>query len=120
MKKVLRNAPPSYKELETVTYEVECVINSRHLTYIDTDGCEEPVTSNHLMFGHNLHLANNEPSAIDSGNSKISSKGRFLYRRKLLRDFQARWTREYLATLRERHRIPKTNTYREAKVGDVV
>ena len=120
LKKVLRNASLSYEELETVIYEVECVINSRPLTYIDTDGCEEPVTPNHLMFGHNLHLANNEPSAIDSGDSKISSKRRFLYRQKLLRDFQARWTREYLATLRERHRIPKTNTYREANVGDVV
>ena len=120
LKKVLRNASLSYEELETVIYEVECVINSRPLTYIDTDGCEEPVTPNHLMFGHNLHLANNEPSAIDSGNSKISSKRRFLYRQKLLRDFQARWTREYLATLRERQKIPKTNTYREANVGGVV
>ena len=119
LKKVLRNASLSYEELETVIYEVECVINSRPLTYIDTDGCEEPVTPNHLMFGHNLFLANNKPSAIDS-NKKFDSKRRFLYRQKVLRDFQTRWSREYLATLRERHRIPKTSSYREANVGDVV
>jgi transposase InsO family protein len=78
LKKVLRNASLSYEELETVIYGVECVINSRPLTYIGKNGCEEPVTPNHLMFGHNLHLVHNEPSAIDSSNSKISSKRRFL------------------------------------------
>ena len=65
LKKVLRNASLSYEELETVKYEVECVINSGPLTYIDTDGCMEPVTPNHLMLVHNLHLAINEPSAIE-------------------------------------------------------
>ena len=35
------------------------------------------------------------------------------------KDFQARLTREYIASTRERQRIP-TNTYREANIGHVV
>ena len=42
-----------------------------------------------------------------------------LYRQKILRDFRTRWEKEYLANLANL-RVPRTNSYRIAKVDDVV
>ena len=49
LKKVIKNAKMSYEELLTVVTEVECVLNSRPLTYMSSDDIEEPFTPSHLM-----------------------------------------------------------------------
>ena len=41
LRKVLRNACLTHKELETVLIEVEATINNRPVTYIDTDNITE-------------------------------------------------------------------------------
>ena len=55
-----------YKELTTVTSEVEAVVNSRPLTYIYEDEVEEVLTQSHLYCGRQLlDEQNNESSDED-------------------------------------------------------
>ena len=55
-----------YKELTTVTSEVEAVVNSRPLTYIYEDEVEEVLTESHLYCGRQLlDEQNNESSDED-------------------------------------------------------
>ena len=44
LKKTLGKASLTYDELSTVTTEIEAVLNSRPLTYVDSDDLEESFT----------------------------------------------------------------------------
>ena len=52
LKKTIGKASLTYDELVTVVTEVEVVLNSSPLTYINADDLEEPLTLSHLMFGY--------------------------------------------------------------------
>ena len=51
LKKVLKNARLSYDEFPTILIEVEAVLNSRPLAYVEAEGIEEALTPSHLMLG---------------------------------------------------------------------
>jgi len=53
-KKTLRKARLTCEELLTVLTEVECILNSRPLTYLYPDDLEEPLTPSHLISGRRL------------------------------------------------------------------
>jgi hypothetical protein len=57
LKKVIGSAKLTYEELLTILIEVECVLNSRPLTYV-YDDATEPLTPSHLVLGNgcSLHL----------------------------------------------------------------
>ncbi|CAB4002422.1 Hypothetical predicted protein [Paramuricea clavata] len=40
----------TYEELETILTEIECVLNSRPLTYVFTKDLKEPLPPSHLLF----------------------------------------------------------------------
>ena len=54
LKKILKNAKLTYEELLTVVVKIECVLNSRPLTYVSSEDTEEPLTSSHLLTGRRL------------------------------------------------------------------
>ena len=54
LKKLLRYARLTYEELLTVLSELEGILNSRSLTYLDSENFEEPLTPSHLFLGKRL------------------------------------------------------------------
>ena len=122
LKKILKNAKLSYEELLTVVTEVECVLNSRPLTYMSSDDLEEPLTPSHLMTGRRLLSIPDEIVVAEEETSEVS----LLTRRRrylllLLSHFWRRWKREYVVELREHHRAKKgTSNGRSIKLGDIV
>ena len=122
LKKILKNAKLSYEELLTIVTEVECVLNSRPLTYMSSDDLEEPLTPSHLMTGRRLLSIPDEIVVAEEETSEVS----LLTRRRrylllLLSHFWRRWKREYVEELREHHRAKNgTSNGRSIKQGDIV
>ncbi|CAB4032864.1 Pro-Pol poly, partial [Paramuricea clavata] len=49
LKKILGKACVTYEELLTILTEIECVLNSRPLTYVSTEDLDEPLTPSHHL-----------------------------------------------------------------------
>ena len=109
LKKILKNSKLPYEELLTVVIEVECVFNSRPLTYKCSDDLEEPLTLSHLMAGKRLLSIPDEIVVAEKETKKKRLKRRRRYLLLLLSQFwiRLRWKREYVAELRELHRAKK-------------
>ena len=102
LKKILKNAKLSYEELLTVVTEVECVLNSRPLTYVSSEDIEEPLTSSHLMTGRGLLSIPDEIAVDEEETSEVSLlRRRQRYLLLVLSHFWNRWKREYVVELRE-------------------
>jgi len=70
-KKTLGKARLTYEELLTVLIEVECILNSRPLTYLYPDDLEEPLTPSHLSNGRRmLSLPDVTRSGIDNSSTR--------------------------------------------------
>ena len=54
LRKCVRNCTLTYKEFYTVLVEIEGVLNSRPLTYLDENDIEEPLKPIHLYCGHRI------------------------------------------------------------------
>ena len=62
LRKILGLSYLTYEEIETTLIEIESTINTSPLTYIIEDDLDNIITSNHLIFGadiHNNHINNN-------------------------------------------------------------
>jgi len=80
---------------------------------------EEPLTPSHFLHGRRLsHLSSNVYFEPDFTNHDKLSK-RFSYLTQKLSHFWKRWRGEYLADLREMHRLRKREPV-EIKLGDIV
>ena len=105
LKKVIGQAKLSYFELSTILVEVEAVINSRLLTYVEDDesGVSYALTPSQLINGlHLLCTPTGNVNEIVSTYEGLSKRGH--YQRKLLFHFTNRWTREYLSALSQVYR----------------
>ena len=122
LKKTLGNARLTYEELMTVLSEVECILNSRPLTYLYPDDLEEPLTPSHLISGRRLlSLPDVTPSRVDnpvSTRESVTKRARYLQR--LMDHFWNRWRREYVPALRESHRLKRESTGQTVQLGDIV
>ena len=54
IKKILGTACLSFDEMHTVITEIEAILNSCPLTYIDVEDIDEALTPSHLMHGKRL------------------------------------------------------------------
>ena len=126
IKKVLGKAFVSLQVLETVVTEVEAILNDRPLTYVSSDPTDyEPLTPSNLLYGRRIKTLpytgtiddKNEHSVKDLTHSSMNKLSQIQSR--IIQNFQTRWKREYLTSLRERdrnHGVDKQNI----KVGEVV
>ena len=95
----------TYDELSTAVVEVECVLNSRPLTYVSSNDTEKPLTPSHLLTGRKVlsipnGLGNGEEGETDV--QLLTRRQRFFST--LLGQFWNRWKREYVVDLREHHK----------------
>jgi len=121
LRKVLGNAKLTYEELETVVVQVEGTLNSRPLTQVESEFCEQPLTPSHLVIGRRLATlpTPQEFSDDEQDESAIQKRARYLGR--LIKHFWNRWVKEYLLNLREFHqRRSKRASKRTVLLGDVV
>ena len=83
LKKTLGKARLTYEELLTVLTEVECILNSRPLTYLYPDDLEEPLTPSHLISGRRL-LSLPDTTRSEGDNSSthetVTRRARYLQR----------------------------------------
>ena len=106
LKKTLGRARLTYEELLTVLTEVECILNSRPLTYLYPDDLEEPLTPPHLISGRRLlSLPDASRSGTDNSSAHETVTRRARYLQKLMDHLWNRWRREYIPALRESHRL---------------
>ncbi len=121
LKKTLGKACLTYEELLTVLIEVECILNSRPLTYLYPDDLEEPLTPSHLINGRRmLSLPDVTRSGIDNSSTRETVTKRARYLQKLMDHFWNRWRRECIPTLRESHKLKLNSTGETMQIGDVV
>ena len=126
LKKVLGKANITLEELQTITTEIEAVLNDRPITYISSElDDDEPLTPSHLLYGRRITnlphpLQEENPSDDPTYNSTASQiEDQAKRRNKLIQHFWNRWRQEYLTSLREFHKAFGKNEI-EIKVGDVV
>ena len=110
--KGLRNMKLNFEELMTVLTEVEMVLNSRPLTYIDEDEQSQTLTPSHLFHGRRLLDVEVKGYEEDEDKTKEEfqlDRGQALRRMKhvdnTLNHFWGRWLHEYLVDLRELHKL---------------
>ena len=122
LRKVLGNARISFDELNTVLAEVECILNSRPLSYMSDEVDGEVLTPSHLLVGRRLLTL---PTGVetnlklDDSDKEYALSKRFLHLTRLLSHFWNRWRREYLTDLRETHKL-NNNKSVDISPGDVV
>ena len=93
--KTMGKAKLRFRELETILIQVEGVLNNRPLTYQGEDLEEKVVTPNHLIYGAALPTIAEHDSDSDE-EIPLNKRVRHLWKR---------WTKEYIFSLREFHRV---------------
>ena len=107
----------------TLLAEIENVVNNRPLTYVDSDiNSLEPLTPNHLIKGSSIHKLPEDidPEDVDFVIDRDLLLGGIQNRLKIQRQFNDRWTNEYLLSLRQFHKNNVGHWENIIKVGDVV
>ena len=126
MKKILRKivgrSSLNYDELTTILTEIECIINSRCITYVydDQESISYPLTPSHLINGRRITtMPNNQFLEVVSTYDSLTRRLR--HHRNLLRQFANQWKTEYLINLQETSRNnAKGDNSMDISVGDVV
>ena len=122
IKKVVGSKKLTYVELQTLTSEVELILNNRPIGADYDDDQEEVLTPNHLVFGRRLESVNDigEVEVTDAG----ASNKKFIKRKKLIESmlshFWDTWRKEYLTSLRESQRVSRKRHAAKIAVDDVV
>ena len=107
----------------TILVEVEGVLNSRPLTYVYSEGTDEPLTPSHLLLGRRLLSKPGVSEDIHVANDAEELTRRATYLKTLLQQFWQRWKSDYLSELREHHRYickKSSSTSPAVQFGDVV
>ncbi|XP_067016654.1 uncharacterized protein [Acropora muricata] len=121
LKKTLGRARLTYEELLTVLTEVECILNSRPLTYLYPDDLKEPLTPSHLISGRRLlSLPDASRNGTDNSSAHETVTRRAKYLQKLMDHLWNRWRREYIPALKESHRFKLDSAGQTAQIGDIV
>ena len=120
LKKLVGASSLDYEQLNTVLVQIENVINSRPLTYMNDENLNESLTPYHLIYGRNI--ATNKASllkmTIDGASLRLNCKKIDI----ILQHFAKRFTNEYLSLLHEcyTYRTGKTDEDSRLYVGDIV
>ena len=101
LKKEVGVSSLDYEQLNSVLVEIENVLNSRPLTYMNDENLIESLTLDHLIYGRNI--ATNKVSLL-----KMATDGESLHSNCkkiniILKHFAKRFTNEYISLLCERY-----------------
>ena len=123
LQKIVGSAKLNFEELHTVLVQIENMMNTRPLTYLSEENCDEHITPSHLMYGRNINRRN----IVDDNDNVITLDKTLIETRikhvtAVTNHFWNRFYKEYLLSLREKHHYHKNNTKekREFKINDVV
>ena len=97
LRKILGRSKLNFEELYTILTQVECILNSRPLSYVYAEENCEPITPSHLLLERNLQGHWFSTTAGDE-NSKLNvmkCKKRYNCLLKLINDLWKRFKREY-------------------------
>ena len=126
LRKTIGQSRFSFDELHTIIVEIEGIINSRPISYLDSDDVEEPLTPSHLLVGRRLLNLPDKLTHYEEGDEEFEVTDEAMQRRarhlnSVLNHFWRWWSKEYLLELRDAHRQwHPTNTLATTKIGDVV
>lgn len=111
LRKILGRTCLSYEEMETVLIEIEAIVNSRPLTYLDDDINEAlPLTPAHFLVRKRLtSLPDGVPVITGAESNKRTLTKKLKYREQLIKHFWKRWRKEYLMQLRSANFISPSN-----------
>ena len=87
------------KELQTILFEIDCILNNRHITnYYSTD-IKPCLTPNYLLYGRTLTLWNTDMNDINYSTINPILESKKL--NNIFNHFWNRWQKEYLCNLRD-------------------
>ena len=116
MYKVIGRGSLFWNELTDVLLEVETQVNRRPLNYVEDDPDQPILTPATFLFQRTTHLPEEQTWRIPD--KDLRRRARFL---QTCKDHMwARWQREYLTALRERHNLTHKTANHKIKVGDAV
>ena len=124
LSKALHNRKVKTREFVTLLTEVECMVNDRPLTYLDTEIFnDEALTPAHLLYGRKLKLYPNviledTPFDVVSNVNILHAHHNSLSH--IISKFKHIWETEYLQSLREKHFSVENKAVRSPKVEEVV
>ena len=123
MRKVIGKARLNFEELYTVLCEIELMINSRPLTYLNETDISEALTPSHLVIGKRLQTKVPEfqlQDEFDLTHEQCTPRVRYL--QVLIGQYWNRFHRDYLNELREKqlYNKKKTDVNRTLKINDMV
>ena len=114
---------PHYLLMRLVTeVEVDATLNSRPLTYYYSKLGEEVLAPSHLLVGRRLAPLSTGFASCSSFEDRDPQSNLFkhiLYLTRIIHHSWSRWRRDYIADVRETHRI-KNKKLAEVKPGAVV
>lgn len=114
--KVIGGGMLTWSELSEVVLDVETHLNRRPLSYVEDDVQLPLLTPSSFLFQRSISLPERQPWREED----YDLRKREMYLRTCKDALWKRWTREYLAALRERHTHNIPGTPRPLNVGDVV
>ena len=115
-RKSVGNGTLSWTELEEVVLDIEVTMNNRPLNYLEED-VELPVlTPNSILHINPSYLPELEGHRIPERD--LRKRAKFLLKCK--QAMWDRWTREYVRSLREQHRLTGAKETPHPSLGDVV
>ena len=114
--KVIGGGMLTWSELSEVVLDVETHLNRRPLSYVEDDVQLPLLTPSSFLFQRSIRLPERQPWREED----YDLRKRERYLRTCKDALWKRWTREYLAALRERHTHNIPGTSRLLNVGDVV
>jgi hypothetical protein len=122
LKKIVGRSTLTYEELSTLIIEIECLINSRPITYVfdDDEACSWPLTPSNLIYGRRITtMPNSQHYEITSTYQSLTKKAR--HHQKVLQQLTKQWRTEYLLGLREQSIVAARNSKTDSvSVGDIV
>ena len=116
LNKTIGNGLLWWKELQEVLLDVGITLNNRPLSYVEDDVQMPLLTPSAMLFLNSNLLPELQPHHIETADLRTRAK----HLLKCKEAIWSRWTKEYLRSLRERHRAQRGAGGDTPVVGDVV
>ena len=116
LNKTIGNGLLWWNELQEVLLDVEITLNNRPLSYVEDDVQMPLLTPNAMLFLNSNLLPELQPHHIET----VDLRKRAKHLLKCKEAVWSRWTKEYLRSLRERHRAHRGAGGDTPAVGEVV